>query len=88
MGLVGLVLGAPVAPVRGLVKLAELLRDQAERELHDPSAVRHELEAVEEARASGRISAADEARSTEQIVDRMVAPTDADTGQERDADQR
>ena len=34
----------PLLPVRGLIGLAQLLRDQAEREFHDPAAAGRLLE--------------------------------------------
>ncbi|MFF0868573.1 gas vesicle protein GvpG [Nonomuraea sp. NPDC003560] len=72
MGLGTLLFGWPLMPLYGVVKLGELMRDQVERELHDPAVVRRRLEAVEQARADGRISAEEEDRAVEEILRGMV----------------
>jgi cytochrome c-type biogenesis protein CcmH/NrfG len=59
-------------PLYSVVKLGELLRDEIERELHDPAVVRRRLEEVERARAEGRISEEEEARAAEEILQGMV----------------
>ncbi|MFI6180666.1 MULTISPECIES: gas vesicle protein GvpG [unclassified Nonomuraea] len=64
--------GWPLMPVYAVVKLGELLRDQVERELHDPAVVRRRLEEVEQARAAGRISEEEEERAVEEILQGMV----------------
>lgn len=72
MGLGTLLFGWPLLPLKGVIKLGELLRDQVERELHDPAVVRRRLEEVEEARAAGRISEEEENRRTEEILQGMI----------------
>ncbi|MFF4197494.1 gas vesicle protein GvpG [Nonomuraea sp. NPDC001831] len=64
--------GWPLMPLYAVVKLGELMRDQVERELHDPAVVRRRLEEVEQARADGRISAEEEDRAVEEILRGMV----------------
>ena len=56
MGLLTLPFRLPLLPVQAVIRLAEVIRDQAERELHDPAAVRRQLEEAQEARVSGEIS--------------------------------
>ena len=46
----------PVMPLRGFIQLAEILHDQAERELRNPASVRRQLEEAEQAQVSGEIS--------------------------------
>jgi gas vesicle protein GvpG len=46
----------PFLPVRGVVKLAELIRDEAESEYYNPAAARHELEESQRAAESGQMS--------------------------------
>jgi hypothetical protein len=46
----------PLFPVRGFVKLATVIKDEAERERADPVTIRRELEHAERARASGQMS--------------------------------
>jgi gas vesicle protein GvpG len=42
--------------VRSFVKLASVIKDEAEREMADPVTIRRELEHAERARASGEMS--------------------------------
>ncbi|WP_440100195.1 gas vesicle protein GvpG [Streptosporangium sp. H16] len=69
----GLILGLPFAPLRGLIRLAELLQEQAEQELRSPAAVRRRLEELAEARACGEISEEEEAAAAERILTEMIA---------------
>jgi hypothetical protein len=46
----------PLLPVRSFVKLASVIKDEAEREMADPVTIRRELEKAERARASGQMS--------------------------------
>jgi cytochrome c-type biogenesis protein CcmH/NrfG len=71
MGLGTLLFGWPLIPIYTVIKLGELLRDQVDRELHDPAVIRRHLEELEEARATGRISEEEEAQAVEEILQRM-----------------
>jgi cytochrome c-type biogenesis protein CcmH/NrfG len=73
MGLFKLLFGWPLAPVHVLIRLGELIEEQVETQLHDPASVRRQLEEVEEARAAGLISEEEEARATEEILQRMIS---------------
>jgi hypothetical protein len=68
VGLISLIFTWPLAPVRGLVRLAEMIQDQAERELRNPAAVRRRLEAIEAARRAGEISEEEERRAIEEVL--------------------
>jgi hypothetical protein len=46
----------PLLPVRSMVHLANLIKEEAERERANPVTIRRELEHAERARASGEIS--------------------------------
>ncbi|ETK35505.1 hypothetical protein GCM10009530_34300 [Microbispora corallina] len=72
MGLLSLLFGWPLAPVKGVIRLGELIQEQVEREMRDPAAVRRRLEAIEEARRSGRISEEEEARAVEEVLRTMT----------------
>jgi hypothetical protein len=74
MGLLTLLFRLPFLPVRAVVQLAEVIRDQAERELHDPAAVRRQLEEAQEARASGEVSDQDLARIEREATRRLLHP--------------
>lgn len=68
----GLLTAVPTAPFRGLFRLAEIIHEQADRELHDPAAVRRRLEDLEEAREAGQISEEDEAEAQQEILGSMI----------------
>lgn len=74
MDLVELLFGWPLAPVKGLIRLAEIIQEQAELETRSPMAVRRRLEEVEEARLSGAISEEDAALEMERILGQVIAP--------------
>ncbi len=67
-----MILGLPLAPVRGVVSLADVIREQVDKELYDPASVRRELEAAEEARAAGEISAEEEAEIQQRALSRLT----------------
>jgi len=77
----------PLLPLRTVVRLAQLIEDEANRQLADPATVRRELEQIEQARASGEISAQEAARLQEEAVARFTqvqvigaAAADSDEG--------
>ncbi|MEV6898875.1 gas vesicle protein GvpG [Amycolatopsis sp. NPDC051372] len=72
MGLLSGIFGLPLAPVRGVLALGELIRRRVDEELHDPASVRRELEAVEQARAAGEISAEEEAEAQQEALSRLT----------------
>ena len=72
MDLLTLPFRLPFMPLRGFIRLAEILRDQAEQEQRDPASVRRQLEEAEEAHESGEMSDADLAHVQGQAVDRLV----------------
>lgn len=67
----------PLMPLQGLIRFAEVIRDEAERELHDPARVRRELEAADRDRAAGKISDQDVSRIQEQATSSLIAGTPA-----------
>ncbi|HET6500805.1 MAG TPA: gas vesicle protein GvpG [Amycolatopsis sp.] len=72
MGLVTAILGLPLAPVRMVVSLGEVIERQVERETRDPASARRDLERIERARESGEISAEEEAEAQQRVLDRMT----------------
>lgn len=72
MDLLTLLFRLPVMPLRGFIRLAEILHDQAEQELRDPASVRRQLEETEQARVSGEISDADVAHVEGEAVGRLI----------------
>lgn len=73
MGLITGLLTLPLAPVRGVVWLAERIEDEARRQWSDPAAVRRALAEVEDAYAAGAISAAERDRVADDLVARLLS---------------
>ena len=72
MDLLTLLFRLPLMPLRSFVRLAEILHEQAERELRDPASVRRQLEEAQRAHESGEMSEADLADVEGQAVDRLL----------------
>lgn len=72
MGLFTGLVSLPLAPVRGVVWLAERVQEQAEGEFYDPGAIRRQLEEVDEAREAGEISEDEAAELEEQLLQRLL----------------
>ncbi|WP_431927296.1 gas vesicle protein GvpG [Amycolatopsis tucumanensis] len=71
MGLLSGILGLPLLPVRGVIQLGELIQRRVNEELAAPASIRRELEAAEEKRAAGEISAEEEAEVQQQVLRRL-----------------
>jgi uncharacterized membrane protein len=56
MELLTLLLRLPFLPVQGVIRLGELLQDEAEQQLHDPARIRRELEDAQRRYEAGEIS--------------------------------
>ncbi|MFC5753075.1 gas vesicle protein GvpG [Actinomadura rugatobispora] len=80
MGLLTGLLTLPLAPVRGVVWLAERIRDQAEQELYDPVAIRGQLAEVDAALAAGELSEEEAAELQDLLLDRLRTGSSARTG--------
>jgi Gas vesicle protein G len=77
MGLITGILLLPLAPVRGVAWLAQIIIDEAEREKAQQESPERALEEIAAALASGEISPEEaEAREAE-IIERMLAAGDA-----------
>jgi hypothetical protein len=72
MGLISTILTLPFAPVRGLMAIAEIVREEIELELQSPTAIQHDLEETERARAAGEISEEEEAATEQQVLNRLI----------------
>ena len=73
MGLVSGLLTLPLAPVRGVVLIAEVLAQEAERELAAQQSPERGLADLEAARASGEISEEEFQRAEADLLDRLIA---------------
>ncbi|NKR44560.1 gas vesicle protein G [Rhodococcus hoagii] len=77
MGLFSAIFGLPLAPVRGVVWIGEVVRRQVEEETTSPAAMRRDLEAIEEGRRSGEISEDEAAQAEDEILHRVTRRRDA-----------
>lgn len=72
MGLISAILGAPLAPLRGTVAVAEQVLQQAEEAYYDPAAIRAELEDVDRRRRSGELDDAEATAWEDALVERLI----------------
>lgn len=72
MGLITGILGAPLAPLRGTVWVAEQVLEQAEEQYYDPAAIRRQLQAVDERRQSGELSEEEATALEEELIERLL----------------
>ena len=72
MGLVTGLLGLPLAPVRGVIWLAEQVLEQAEEQFYDPARIRAQLEQVDEARRSGELSEEECVEIENELLQRLM----------------
>lgn len=77
MGLFKELILLPVAPVRGVVWVAERLTDAAEHELHSPAAVRARLGELNRALEDGEIGLEDFEREEEHLLNLLETGPDA-----------
>jgi uncharacterized membrane protein len=56
MGLLPSLIRLPFMPVQGVIKLGEVLREEADRQLRDPARIRRELEQAQRRYEAGEIS--------------------------------
>lgn len=74
MGLFSSVILWPLAPVRGVVALGELIQRRVNEEVHDPARTRRQLEDLEDARRRGEITPEQERQAQEQILATRMSP--------------
>lgn len=71
MGLITGLLTLPLAPVRGVIWVAEKVDDAAQRELHDPGVIRAQLAALNQELEDGTIGRAEFEREEDELLDRL-----------------
>lgn len=72
MGLLTGLLTLPLAPVRGVVAVAEQVRRQAEEAYYDPGAIRAELEEVDRMRTSGELTDDEATAREDELIERLM----------------
>jgi gas vesicle protein GvpG len=81
MGILSAIVLWPLAPIKGVIALGEVLQRQAEDELHNPANTRRQLEELEEARERGEISADEEKEVQQRILETRLAPKGPSTAE-------
>jgi len=85
MGLLTLPFRLPILPLKGFIRLGELIAEQTEREVRDPARVRRELEEAQWQHARGAISEEDVSRIQQKAISSLVTPqTPLVTGEDKD----
>lgn len=62
----------PVAPLRGTVKVAEVLAEEADRRLYDEDNIKRELIQLELDAEEGRVGEAERGRMEEELMERLA----------------
>ena len=85
MGLLTLPFRLPILPLKGFIRLGELIAEQTERELRDPARVRRDLEEAQWQLARGAISEEDVSRIQQKAISSLVTPaTPLVAGEDKD----
>ncbi|MCU1666867.1 MAG: hypothetical protein QOI36_4193 [Pseudonocardiales bacterium] len=72
MGLVTGLLGLPLAPLKGVLWLAEQIQEHAEEQYYDPVRIRAQMERVDEARRTGELSEEECAELENDLLQRLM----------------
>ncbi|MGH3245646.1 MAG: gas vesicle protein GvpG [Trebonia sp.] len=75
MEVLTLIFRLPFLPVQGVIRLAELIEEQAESEYHNPARIRRELEEAQRQRDAGEITDDELAQIEDELTSIMVAPS-------------
>jgi cytochrome c-type biogenesis protein CcmI len=73
MGLITGLLTLPLAPVRGVVWVAEKVQEEAERQWADPATIQAALTDIEAMREAGEIDDAEADAREEELLQRLLA---------------
>jgi len=76
MGLISTILTLPIAPLRGVVLVAEQVLHQAEDVYYDPAAIRRELQEVDRLHREGQIDDAEAMAWEDELIDRMMTASE------------
>jgi len=83
---VGLITGLvtwPLAPLRGVVAVAEQVQRQAEEEFYDPVRIREQLAAVQRRRADGELTDEEATATEDELVARLIVARERMDGVDR-----
>lgn len=76
MGLLSSLFTLPLAPVRGVIWLGEVIQEQVEQPWRDPADIRRELDDLDEAAAAGTLSEQEHREAQQQLLNRLIQPPD------------
>jgi hypothetical protein len=82
MGLISGLLTLPLAPVRGVAWVAEIVAEEAERELAEAQSPERALEELEALRATGGISDEEAAQREGELIDQLIVLRARQEGQQ------
>jgi hypothetical protein len=80
VGLITGLLTLPLAPLRGTIAVAELLREEADSQLNDPGRIREELEHVESLREQGVLTEEEAMAWEDTLIERLTRGSDGEAG--------
>ena len=72
MGLISGIFTAPLAPIKGVVWVAEQVHDQAMSELYDPESIQRSLDQVQLDREMGVIDDEEADRREDELLERLI----------------
>lgn len=72
MGLLSGLVTWPLAPVRGVVWIADQVLQEAERQYYDPARIRAELDEIDQLRREGSIDAEEADDREEELIARLM----------------
>jgi hypothetical protein len=72
VGLISGIFTAPLAPIKGVVWVAEQVHDQAMRELYDPESIQRSLDQVQLDREMGVIDDDEADRREDELLERLI----------------
>jgi hypothetical protein len=76
----------PFLPVQGVIKLGELLLEEAERQLRDPARIRRELDDAERRYEAGEISDDELVQIQDELAGTLVTAADSPVAARADDD--
>ena len=88
MGLLTMPFRLPLLPLQGVIKLGDVIKEQAEREMYDPARIRRELEEAQSRRDRGEISDEELAQTEDRLTGTLVTKPSRPARPRRQRDKR
>ena len=83
MGLITGLVTWPLAPLRGVVAMAEQVQRQAEEEFYDPVRIREQLAEVQRQRTDGELTDEEATVREDELVERLIVARERLDGADR-----